>query len=389
MDDSYKAPLLTEFHHVVDHENHNDIPESWYMVVTDVVNSTIAVNNGRYKDVNVIGASTIIAVLNAVPGVEIPFIFGGDGASFLFSPQIKDKATKALVASAQMAEANYGLELRVGIVPVKDLYEKGYSVKLAHYQMSDHLTQAAFSGNGIAVAEDWVKSKDPHNPYLVPTTTENYSSEIFKGLECRWKPVASQHGKYVSIIVVCNHDSSDKERALFDRVVARVNEIFFPAGHKVAPYAPNQLGLSRSFSSYANEAKVRTAGEGFWARIMYQLKTYLLTTIVPIFWSISGNEDWIRYQREFIENSDFRKFDGALRMVVDGTENQIKALESYLKSEWQQGHICYGLHLSKHALITCMIFDKSEGRHLHLVDGGDGGYTAASKQLKAQLASLK
>lgn len=36
---------------------------------------------------------------------------------------------------------------------------------------------------------------------------------------------------------------------------------------------------------------------------------------------------WSRYRDELVENSDFRKFDGMLRMVLDDTEVQAERLE--------------------------------------------------------------
>ena len=41
-------------------------------------------------------------------------------------------------------------------------------------------------------------------------------------------------------------------------------------------------------------------------------------------------------------------------------------------------------HTSETALMTCVI-DGYDGNHVHFVDGADGGYALAAKQLKAQL----
>ena len=40
---------------------------------------------------------------------------------------------------------------------------------------------------------------------------------------------------------------------------------------------------------------------------------------------------WSRYVDDMVENSDFRKFDGMLRMVMDGSEAQYEDLRSYLE----------------------------------------------------------
>lgn len=45
----------------------------------DIRGSTRAIEEGRYKQVNMVGAAVITAVLNACAGYEIPFVVGGDG----------------------------------------------------------------------------------------------------------------------------------------------------------------------------------------------------------------------------------------------------------------------------------------------------------------------
>jgi hypothetical protein len=47
----------------------------WWVVVSDIKGSTKAIENVCYKDVNILGASSIIAVLNSVKNVEIPLCF--------------------------------------------------------------------------------------------------------------------------------------------------------------------------------------------------------------------------------------------------------------------------------------------------------------------------
>jgi hypothetical protein len=35
--------------------------------------------------------------------------------------------------------------------------------------------------------------------------------------------------------------------------------------------------------------------------------------------------------------------------------------------------------------MTCYVHDVNDGNHIHFVDGGDGGYAMAARELKAQL----
>jgi hypothetical protein len=88
-----------------------------------------------------------------------------------------------------------------------------------------------------------------------------------------------------------------------------------------------------------------------------------------------------------VENSDFRKFDGVLRMVMDGSEAQYEDLASYLEAQHREGRLVYGMHKSREALVTCIVFSYN-GNHVHFVDGSDGGYAMAARGLKAQLKAL-
>ena len=83
-------------------------------------------------------------------------------------------------------------------------------------------------------------------------------------------------------------------------------------------------------------------------------------------------------------HADYRKFDDVLRMVLDCSEKQIKEIEQYLETQYKEGHLFYGLYTSETALMTCYVQDIEPGQHIHFIDGGDGGYAMAAKQLKAQ-----
>jgi hypothetical protein len=45
------------------------------------------------------------------------------------------------------------------------------------------------------------------------------------------------------------------------------------------------------------------------------------------------------------------------------------------------------MHVADAALMTCLVFDLAESRHLHFIDGGDGGFAMAARELKRQLAN--
>ncbi|MGB5866486.1 MAG: DUF3095 family protein, partial [Arcobacteraceae bacterium] len=55
---------IKNFKDISKSDSYTDIPKEWYIVATDVKNSTLAIQNGKYKEVNMIGALTIISILN-------------------------------------------------------------------------------------------------------------------------------------------------------------------------------------------------------------------------------------------------------------------------------------------------------------------------------------
>src|SRR5687767_3689159 len=101
MNSIHEAPLLQSFREVANFSKHAPVPEGWVLLLCDVRGSTQAVHEGRYKDVNTVGASSIIAVLNAT-GDEVAYSFGGDGAVFLVPPGLADKATDALLGTRRL-----------------------------------------------------------------------------------------------------------------------------------------------------------------------------------------------------------------------------------------------------------------------------------------------
>ena len=99
LDDPFFAaiPVFSAFEGVADAANYRPLPDGWALATTDIVGSTSAIDQGRYKSVNMAGASVISALLNALGRRDLPFVFGGDGALVAFpdrrSPQ---RATRSL-----------------------------------------------------------------------------------------------------------------------------------------------------------------------------------------------------------------------------------------------------------------------------------------------------
>jgi hypothetical protein len=98
-----------------------------------------------------------------------------------------------------------------------------------------------------------------------------------------------------------------------------------------------------------------------------------------------GGTDWGAYKSDLVTNTDFRKFDGSLRLVLSGTAAQREELTRYLEERRAKGELAYGLHVAKSAVMTCLI-EERQGAHFHFVDGAGGGYAAAALAMKQSVA---
>ena len=63
MDTFYSSlPVIDEFSGIADLENYTRMPDSWHVVIADIKGSSIAIKNGEYKAVNIIGVSVITSI---------------------------------------------------------------------------------------------------------------------------------------------------------------------------------------------------------------------------------------------------------------------------------------------------------------------------------------
>jgi hypothetical protein len=380
----HAVPEIERFADVIEPRYYRDAPDHWHIVLTDVRGSTKAIEAGRYRDVNALGVASIVAIRNATPDLELPYVFGGDGATLLIPDSRRAVCEAALRGVRKLAKSAFDLELRVGMVQVGELTRAGHGVQVARFRASPFVRLAMLRGSGIAQAERWVKDPAAGARYAVSDAGPDGAS--FEGFECRWQPVPSRRGQIVSIIVQAL-DASEAERAQsYRRTIATLEAALEgDAGH---PVSVRGLKLGTLFGNYAIEARLRsgaTAGPAFRAAQTRARRESLLGRALLALGASAGGFDGKAYPEELVANSDFRKFDEALRMVLDVSDEQLAAVEGELERMRAEGHVAYGLHRAPSALITCYLRSYS-GDHVHFVDGSDGGYALAARQLKAQLA---
>src|SRR5690348_16549849 len=181
-DDFYASlPVFDDFTLVTDDARFQPLPDGWVVGVADVVQSTKAIAENRYKAVNMAGAAVIVAITNALSGRDFPFVFGGDGASFAVSGADAEAARQALAETATWVGEDLHLRLRIGMVPVSDIRTAGQDVRVARYAPSENISIAMFSGGGLAYADAAMKRGEIVVPQAAPGAHPDLS-----GLSCRY-----------------------------------------------------------------------------------------------------------------------------------------------------------------------------------------------------------
>jgi len=369
---------------VVADQHYVPAPSSWLLVITDVAGSTKAIEAGRYKDVNAVGVASIVAVKNALQGVAFPYVFGGDGATILVPQAALTKISDALHGAAEIAQTAFNLHLRLGAVPVAELRRDGFEVKVARFRVSEQASFAMLSGSGLGEAEHRIKDPALAERYALPKS-EKCEADL-TGFECRWNPVPSQRGVVVSVLVQALGNDEPSRTETYRRVLGSLEQLT-QGFESSAPLHEGGLNLSLGFSRNDQEARLfsgRAQGWEYWllrAKILYYVA---LGRLLLLFKISLGGFDGNTYRDDMMRNSDYRKFDGTVRMVLDVTHEQALALRALLEAERAKGTIVFGIHSAQSSLMTCVISSYA-GNHVHFIDGADGGYALAAKEMKAQL----
>ena len=365
---------LENFQEISNFKKYTSFPEDWYAILTDVKGSTKAVSEGKYKDVNFVGAAVIIALENLAIDHNLPFVFGGDGATLFIPPDLYEETRLTLANTQNLAQKSYGLELRCMIFPVSDLDENN-KVSVAKLKISNLYTQAMLAGSGVDFLENTLKSDDTKY-HIHP----DFNLEPnFSGLECRWQDVPSKHGEIVTLIVKSKQELGQME--IYSEVLACIAQVYGNSDD-FNPISKENIKLSLDFNQLGLEAKLFTFGKGIITRIRKQTWFWLVNLYGVL--TSKNNKIVNDIKNSIALASDFKKFDGALKMVIAGNVQQRTMLLELLENMTDRNLIWYGYHISDRATLTCLVYANGNSE-VHFVDGADGGYTLAAKMLKEKV----
>ncbi|TAU45415.1 DUF3095 domain-containing protein (plasmid) [Rhizobium leguminosarum] len=374
-----EVPLFSEFEGVTDAANYRPLPDGWVLALADIVGSTQAIGAGRYKDVNMAGASVISAVLNAVGKGDYPFVFGGDGALIALPGSLEAAACDALAAAQVWVEEDLNLMLRIAIVPVADTRAEGLDVRVARYSASPYVTYAMFWGGGTSWAERQMKL----GRYGIARAPAGTRPDL-TGLSCRWSPIEARNGEIVSIIAVPGEGRPGRE---FQELVGGIVAITTEQNRDSHPVPADGPDLAFSLHGINREAKATAPpSRRLWQKLFIFLQLGI-TVACYRFGIPLGRFDARRYKRDVADNSDFRKFDDGLKMTIDVDAEHLKRIETLLQQAQAKGVARYGLHRQSSALMTCFVPTPIARDHIHFIDGAAGGYAVAASQITGKSLS--
>ena len=333
-DDFYASlPLFRDFTEVMDPGLFTPLPADWVVGVADVVQSTKAIAENRYKAVNMAGAAVIVAVTNALGDRDFPFVFGGDGASF---------AVPARGRAAGAPGAGRDRDLGAG-GPRSDLADRhgagrGHSragprrPRRALCAVGEHLDRDVLGrrhGLGRLRDEAWRdRARRRRRPARIPTCpgcrAATRKSRPRAGSCCRSWSRRGRRRRPRRSARRSRRSPASSRKPPTRRGRCRASGCASPGRR---PGADLEARASRRAGESVVAAQDQGAGAGRCLRSSSCVSTSRSGSFIPA-----------KYTRELIDNSDFRKFDDSLRMVLDCTPALADEIERHLDGLRRAGH---------------------------------------------------
>jgi len=376
-------PLKLPIAEVFQPYHFRDVPPDWFVIISDVKNSTEAVNAGRHNDVNLVAAGSLVVALNIAKSknIQIPFFFGGDGGTLLVPGQLLNEILIGLSLHNVNTIKNFGLELHIGSRQVKDILSAGHFIKLAKVEFGSGLNKAIVVGDGIKVAEQLIKQSEKEKNNIA----ENLDELNLTGLECRWDRIKPPNEENEIVCYLIESVNPLEQFEVYRSVLLKLDEIYGSIETR-SPLSLDRLKLLLNFQKIRKEM---LAKYGRW-KANYFTFSFLKTIIGKFFFrfnlnfkNLSGRE----YLSQLISNADTLVIDGRINTIISGKMDKRIKLLNFLSEQEKKGALIYGYHISKESVMTCYIENRN-AKHIHFVDGADGGYTEAAKKLKLKLKQL-
>jgi len=349
-------------------------PPDWVVITTDIKNSTSSIKNGKHQLVNLIATGSIIAGLNIAykASIDIPFFFGGDGAAMLVPFSLKEDILNALHEHKQNTKKSFDLDLRVGSMPVSEIYENDHKIMIAKAQITKMLISPVIVGSGLHYAEEVLKAN--LNPLNSGTNPLGYLS--LEGMNCRWNEIKAPNLENQILSLLVDVVKPEEQHSVMSKVMLEIEGIYGDI-EKRSPISLAKLNLNPAFTKLQEEIRVKLGQKNFFRTLSASFMTLIGKFYLP------NSKKGKNYLTKMVESSDTLVIDGRINTVISGTANQCESLISALVKMENEGQIYFGYHITSASILSCYVRNM-EADHIHFVDGLGGGYTQASKMLKSK-----
>lgn len=349
----------------------SSIPDDWDIILTDIKNSTAAVVEGNHQNVNLIATCTIVIALNIAfaKKIDIPFFFGGDGATFIVPSTISRHIMSSLESFRVNTKKNFNLDLRIGAIPAKDIYSAGFKLQIAKHGRSSVFSMPVISGNGLTYAEALLK--DVNRQFEKSAVVQEAD---LSGMECRWDqiPVPADQEEVLTLLII---GKPELQEMIYSKVLAKI-EVIYGSDRQRQPISTKKLKLKSTYNRLRAELLAKYNKGRF---SLYLVNGISVLLAYLYFMTSSG----MKYLSDLVEMSDNLVLDGRINTVISGTMAQRIELIAALNKMESAGEIIYGAHISTSSIMSCYVRDMKNA-HIHFIDGSQGGYTMAARQIKTK-----
>ncbi len=351
------------------------IPEDWHVIITDIKQSTEAIQKGLHQAINLAATASIISALNIAKehNITFPFFFGGDGATLILPNSLKEQVIVALSIHQKNVKQFFGLDLRVEEVPVSEIYQQGKKISIAKSKLNRRYVIPVVLGEGLGFADRLIKEKE----FRVRGQEKETDMLNLTGMECRWDSVKPPEAQHEVVCIVATSVDPNKQSVVYKEVLEAIERIYGSFNAR-RPISVKGLKLLASLPRFKAENQLKFGTSSF-GKMTKSIFNYL---IGKFYLKFKG--DGKNYLETLVEHTDTLVVDGRINTVISGKKENRIELENELNRLESEGLIHYGLSVCKESIMSCYVQDR-KSNHIHFVDGSEGGYTRAATVLKKKL----
>jgi hypothetical protein len=278
----------------------------------------------------------------------------------------------ALQLHQERCSLSFDFFLRVGHRNVNQLKEEGAQLRIAKYKRNDLHMMPIILGDALQLAEVSIKERESQE--AIEQMAYNLN---LQGMECKWDKIKPpQKGNEVlSLIISAASVASQSE--LYSEVLKKIDLIY---GEDIIrhPVSAGKLKMVHHLSRFKNEV---------------QMKYKEVTTgkVAASWWRSVAGSIFTKYTRpgknyldDLIQLTETLLLDGSINTVITGEAAQRDELLAYLDQLEKEKKLKYGYYTSSSSVLSCFV-TAIDDYHIHFLDGDNGGYTQASKVLKAKM----